>query len=125
MPTATIPAGSPWRARLEFELDRAVPAVLAALTLGRVDGTTLVSLVSARRSLDQGRYQVEFGCEVPLAPTDMLVGVELWSEDQPVYRAEDAAVLEITDAGPPGALPVRRGVVLAPRLAEIRPLDGP
>jgi hypothetical protein len=76
VPTATIPAGSPWRARLEFELDRAVPAVLAALTLGRVDGTTLVSLVSARRSLDQGRWQVEFGCEVPLAPTDMLVGVE-------------------------------------------------
>ena len=96
----------------------------AALTLGRVDGTTVLSLVSARRSLDRGRYQVEFRCEVPLAPTDMVVGVELWSGDRPIYRAEGAAVVEITEAEPHTAFPVRRGFVLGTGLAEIRSLDG-
>jgi len=124
-PVASIPAGPPWRLRLEFELDRAMPDVLAALTLGRVDGTTVLSLLSARSALDRGRYQADFRCEVPLTPTDIVIGVELWSGDRPIYRAEDAAVVEITEAEPPRALPVRRGFVLGTGVAEIRSLDGP
>ena len=122
LPASVFFSGATWRARVDLEIDRTTPDALAAVTLGRADGTTVVTLASAPARLVPGRYRVELPCEVPLAPGHLVVGVEIWSGEGSVYRAEDAAVIEIADPEEGIPPPLRRGVVVGPRLAEIHPL---
>jgi ABC-type polysaccharide/polyol phosphate transport system ATPase subunit len=122
VPSGRVPAGTPWRACLHFALDRDLPDVRAAVTLSRGDGTALLSLVSTRRPLARGRYRVDFACEVPLAPADVIVGVEIWSGNEPVYRTEAAGTVTIAEVDRDG--PLARGLILPPPPAEIHPLAG-
>lgn len=125
VPTARVPAGTPWRACLHFVVERALPDVRAAVTLSRADGTTLLSLVSTRRPLEPGRYRVDFPCDAPLAPADLVVGVEIWSGSEAVYRAEAAGTMTIAGTRTDGPGPGGQGLILAPPPAAIQPLPGP
>jgi hypothetical protein len=61
---------------------------------------------------------------VALAPVDVVVGVELWSGSEAVYRAVAAALVAITDPEGGVAGPARRALVLPSRAAEVRRLTG-
>jgi ABC-type polysaccharide/polyol phosphate transport system ATPase subunit len=120
-PAARFAARTSWRARLAFDLNLKVNDLLAALTVGRVDGTTIVTLTSSRQSLGPGRFLVDFVCELPLAPADAIVGVELWQGADVLYRVEDAAVIEIVEGDDGPDVPVRRGLLIGCSGAEIVP----
>ena len=119
-PSARFSAGTHWRAHFDFVLDRPAGNVEAGLTVTRIDGTKIVRLPSVRATLREGGYTVEFVCDVPLAPVEAVVSIELSASDASLYRVEDAAVIEICHAD--GTNPSREGLVVATREAAIVPM---
>jgi lipopolysaccharide transport system ATP-binding protein len=101
-PGASFRLGEPWRVRVEFELVRSLPHVIAGFGLQNLDGTPIVTWWSEPRDLGPGRYAAEFECDMPLAATEASFAVGLTSDEKSVYYAERVGALSISDvaAGP-------------------------
>ena len=94
---STFQLGEPWRARVEFELNRPLPHVIAGFGLQSLDGTPLVTWWSAPRDLGTGRYTAEFECNVPLAATEVTFAVGLTSDEKSIYYAEGVGAVSIAE----------------------------
>ncbi len=96
-PAASFRLGEPWRARVEFELLRPLPHVIAGFGLQNLDGSPLVTWWSAPRDLESGRYAAEFECDIPLAATEASYAIGLTSDEKSVYYAERVGALSISE----------------------------
>lgn len=94
---STFQLGEPWRARVEFELDRALPHVIAGFGLQGLDGTPIVTWWTAPRDLAPGRYSADFECDMPLAATEVTFAVGLTSDEKSIYYAEGVGALSISE----------------------------
>jgi lipopolysaccharide transport system ATP-binding protein len=93
----TFQLGEPWRARVEFELKRPLPHVIAGFGLQNIDGSPIITWWSAPRNLAPGRYTAEFECDVPLAASEVTFAVGLTSDEKSIYYAEGVGALSITE----------------------------
>jgi hypothetical protein len=94
---STFQLGEPWRARVEFELSRSLPHVIAGFGLQSLDGSPLITWWSAPRHLGAGRYIADFECDVPLSATEVTFAVGLTSDEKSIYYAEGVGALSITE----------------------------
>jgi hypothetical protein len=116
--------GEPWRARVEFELHRALPHVIAGFGLQNLDGTPLVTWWSAPRDLAPGQYAADFECAVPLAAAEVTFAVGLTSDEKSIYYAEGAGLVSISEIAA-GTQPHRAsgcGVLFTLERPEIQPI---
>jgi lipopolysaccharide transport system ATP-binding protein len=124
--SATFRLGEPWRIRLEFEVLRALPHVIAGVGLCNSESLPLTTWWSAPRDLDPGKYCAEFQCDLPLAATELNFTVGLSTDEKSVYYAERVGSVEISEAAE-GDQPHRAsgcGLVFTTVRPEIRPLEG-
>jgi len=118
----TFQLGEPWRARVEFELHRPLPHVIAGFGLQGLDGSPLVTWWSAPRDLPPGRYAADFECDVPLAAAEVTFAVGLTSDEKSIYYTEGVGALSISEIGP-GPQPHRAsgcGVLFTTERPEIK-----
>lgn len=98
-PRTTFQLGEPWRARVEFELNRPLPYVIVGFGLQGLDGAPLVTWWSAPRDLAAGRYTADFECNIPLAAAEVTFAVGLTSDEKSIYYAEGVGTLSISEVG--------------------------
>jgi lipopolysaccharide transport system ATP-binding protein len=124
-PRASFRLGEPWRIRLEFEIRRALPHVIAGVGLRTVDGLPAVTWWSAPRDLVPGRYRAEFACDLPLASGDLNFTVGITSDEKSIYYAEGVGAVTISEIAL-GEQPHRAGgcgLVFTTARPEIHPLE--
>ena len=96
VPQAQFRLGEPWRIVLEFELDRSVPHVIAAVGLMSLDSVPLITFWSKAKDLVAGRYYVEFDCSLPFAACDIQFSVGLSSYERPFYYVQGIGHVSIS-----------------------------
>ena len=124
LPSATFRLGEPWRIRLEFEVRRTLPHVIAGLGLRNLEGLPIATWWSAPRDLGPGRYHVDFDCDLPLAAVDLNFAVGLTSDEKSIYYAEGVGAVTISEAAV-ATQPHRAGgcgIIFTTARPEIRPL---
>lgn len=94
---STFQLSEPWRARVEFELHRPLPHVIAALGLRSLEGVPLITWWSAPRDLGAGRYSVEFECRVPFSAGTLSFTIGISSQEQTLYYVESVGSVVITE----------------------------
>jgi lipopolysaccharide transport system ATP-binding protein len=94
---STFRLGEPWRARVEFELHRPLPHVIAAFGLNSLEGVPLITWWSAPRDLGVGRYSVEFECRVPFSAGTLSFTIGISSQEQTLYYVENVGSVNITE----------------------------
>jgi lipopolysaccharide transport system ATP-binding protein len=96
-PQPSFLIGEPWKIHLEFELDRELPHVIAAIGLRSIDSIPLVTWWSAPADLRAGRYSVEFHCHLPFSAGEMNFVVGLSSNERALYYVEGVGAVTISE----------------------------
>ena len=123
-PRALFRIGEPWRIRLEFELTRDLPHVIAAVGLRSAESVPLVTWWSAPEDLKAGRYGVDFECAIPFAAGEVTFVAGISSHENTLYHAESPGVASISEIAV-GEQPLRAsgtGVIASTQRPPIRPM---
>jgi lipopolysaccharide transport system ATP-binding protein len=123
-PAAQFHIGEAWRIRVEFEVRRALPHVIAAAGLRNVEGFPLVTWWSAPSDLEPGKYFAEFTCELPLSAGDLNFTIGVSTHEHTVYYVEGVGAVAISEVAL-GEQPLRAsgaGVLVTTQQPPIQPL---
>lgn len=104
VPTAQFRIGEPWTVELEFQANRPLRSVIAAIGVTTLDGVPVVTYWSAPQDLEAGAYRVDFEVNETFRSRDFSIGVGLSSIGCSLYYQENcatAAVLEISEGKQP------------------------
>ncbi|HEY2343166.1 MAG TPA: ABC transporter ATP-binding protein [Chthoniobacteraceae bacterium] len=121
--SATFRLGEPWRVRLEFEVLRAVPHVIAAVGICNSESLPITTWWSASSDLQPGKYSVEFECDLPIAATELNFNVGISTNEKTVYYADRVGSVEVSEIAY-ATQPLRPsgcGFVFTTSRPEIRP----
>jgi lipopolysaccharide transport system ATP-binding protein len=123
-PRALFKIGEPWRIRLEFELERDLRHVIAAVGLRNAESVSLVTWWSAPGDYLAGRYAVDFECEIPFCAGEIHFVVGISSHENTLYHAESEGAVTISEIAV-GEQPLRSsgtGILAATQRPAIQPL---
>jgi lipopolysaccharide transport system ATP-binding protein len=113
-----------WNIRLIFEVYRPLEDVVASMGLATFEGVPITTYYSSSRSLERGRFQVDFRIDLPLSPCTLYVNVGIQSARRLVYYREGQGHVSVVAAAlgsQPFSLP--HGVLVASHRPEIHPLS--
>jgi lipopolysaccharide transport system ATP-binding protein len=96
-PRTLFRIGEPWKIRLEFQLTRDLPHVIAAVGLRSMESVPLVTWWSAQSDLRAGSYAVEFECDIPFSAGEIDFVVGISSQEHTLYHAESPGGVAISE----------------------------
>jgi len=124
-PRTLFRIGEPWKVRVEFQLTRDLPHVIAAVGLRSIESVPLVTWWSAQSDLRAGSYSVEFECDIPFSAGEIDFVVGISSQEHTLYHAESPGGVAISEIAV-GAQPLRSsgtGVISTTQRPPILCLD--
>jgi len=124
-PQSQFLLGEPWKIRLEFECDGALPHLIAGLGLRNMEGIPLVTWWSAPGDFPAGRYAVEFCCRFPFCAGEMNFAVGISSNERNLYYVEGVGGISVSEIAQ-GEQPLRAagtGVLSSSERPAIFPRD--
>ena len=116
--------GEKWVIRLEFEIQKHLKHVIAAIGLSTHDSISLVTYWSQPADLEPGRYFVDFLCDLPLKATQISIVVGLSEHERSFYNLQDAGSIEVLQVSN-GEQPLRAvgaGLLLGNQISMIYPV---
>jgi lipopolysaccharide transport system ATP-binding protein len=89
--------GEPWQIRLEFEIYRTTPHVIAAAGFMNFDSVNILTFWSQPKDLLPGKYFVEFTCNHPLSAAELQFGVGLSTNERAFYFVREIGHISISE----------------------------
>jgi len=116
--------GEKWVIRLEFEIQKNLKHVIAAVGLTNRESIALVTYWSQPADLQPGCYFVDFECDLPLKAIQVSIAVGLSEYERSFYYLQDVGSIEVLQASN-GEQPLRAvggGILLGNQNSVIYPL---
>ena len=105
-PQTQFRLGEPFRIELEFEINKPLKHVMAAVGIKTIDNVQIITWWSQPEDLTIGRYIVDFECALPICSGDIHFNLGLSSEEKTFYYVETAGRVSISEVSM-GSQPVR------------------
>ncbi|OHB72557.1 MAG: hypothetical protein A2W23_03695 [Planctomycetes bacterium RBG_16_43_13] len=97
IPHAQFRLGEPWQIVLDFEIVRPIPHVIAAIGITNLESLPLITYWTKPRDLMPGKYRAVFEFNLPLAATELQIGVGLSSQESAFYYVQNICNVSISD----------------------------
>lgn len=93
----TFRLGEHWKIRLEFDMMRSMPHIIAAVGINSIDGVPIVTYWSKPRDISIGKYFVEFECAIPFSSMGLQFSVGISSNVRTFYYVENIGFVSISE----------------------------